>query len=78
MTELEGKLDSVNNYCIAVREQGDDIIFLRKIIRGGADKSYGIQVARLAGVPDSVIDRAKEIASWWKKQMLLTRRKICR
>lgn len=63
-TELEGKLDSVNNYCIAVREQGDDIIFLRKIIRGGADKSYGIQVARLAGVPDSVIDRAKEISSW--------------
>ena len=64
LTELEGKLDSVNNYCIAVREQGDDVIFLRKIIRGGADKSYGIQVARLAGVPDSVIDRAKEIASW--------------
>lgn len=64
LTELEGKLDSVNNYCIAVREQWDDIIFLRKIIRGGADKSYGIQVARLAGVPDSVIDRAKEIASW--------------
>ena len=64
LTELEGKLDSVNNYCIAVREQGNDIIFLRKIIRGGADKSYGIQVARLAGVPDSVIDRAKEIASW--------------
>lgn len=64
LTELEGKLDSVNNYCIAVREQGDDIIFLRKIIRGGADKSYGIQVARLAGVPESVIDRAKEIASW--------------
>ena len=64
LTELEGKLDSVNNYCIAVREQGDDIIFLRKIIRGGADESYGIQVARLAGVPDSVIDRAKEISSW--------------
>ena len=64
LTELEGKLDSVNNYCIAVREQGDDIIFLRKIIRGGADKSYGIQVARLAGVPDSVFDRAKEISSW--------------
>lgn len=62
LTELEGKLESVNNYCIAVREQGDDIIFLRKIIPGGADKSYGIQVARLAGVPESVIDRAKEIA----------------
>ena len=61
LTELEGKLGSVNNYCIAVKEQGDNIVFLRKIIRGGADKSYGIQVAKLAGVPDSVIERAKEI-----------------
>lgn len=61
LTELEGKLDSVNNYCIAVKEQGDNIVFLRKIVRGGADKSYGIQVAKLAGVPDFVIDRAKEI-----------------
>lgn len=61
LTELEGKLDSVNNYCIAVREQGDDIVFLRKIIKGGADRSYGIQVARLAGVPESVLVRAKEI-----------------
>ena len=63
LTQLEGKLESVNNYCIAVREQGDDIIFLRKIVPGGADKSYGIQVARLAGVPQPVIDRAKEIAA---------------
>ena len=55
LTELEGKLDSVNNYCIAVKEQGDDIVFLRKIVKGGADKSYGIQVAKLAGVPESVI-----------------------
>ncbi len=61
LTELEGKLGSVNNYCIAVKEQGDDIIFLRKIIKGGADKSYGIQVAKLAGVPDSILKRAKEI-----------------
>ncbi|MCR5502852.1 MAG: DNA mismatch repair protein MutS [Lachnospiraceae bacterium] len=61
LTELEGKMSSVNNYCIAVKEQGDDIVFLRKIIKGGADKSYGIQVAKLAGVPDMVIDRAKEI-----------------
>ena len=61
LTELEGKLPSVNNYCIAVREQGDDIVFLRRIVRGGADKSYGIQVARLAGVPESVLNRAKEI-----------------
>ncbi len=61
LTELEGKLNGVNNYCIAVKEQGDHIVFLRKIIKGGADKSYGIQVAKLAGVPDSVIQRAKEL-----------------
>ena len=61
LTELEGKIDSVNNYCIAVKEQGDDIVFLRKIVKGGADKSYGIQVAKLAGVPETVISRAKEI-----------------
>ena len=61
LTELEGKIDNVNNYCIAVKEKGDDIVFLRKIVKGGADKSYGIQVAKLAGVPDSVIQRAKEI-----------------
>ena len=61
LTELEGKIGNVDNYCIAVKEKGDDIVFLRKIIRGGADRSYGIQVAKLAGVPDMVIDRAKEI-----------------
>ena len=61
LTELEGILDNVNNYCIAVKEKGDDIVFLRKIVKGGADRSYGIQVAKLAGVPDSVINRAKEI-----------------
>jgi len=61
LTELEGKMNNVNNYCIAVKEKGDDIVFLRKIVKGGADKSYGIQVAKLAGVPDMVIDRAKEI-----------------
>lgn len=63
LTELEGQMESVNNYCIAVKEQGDDIIFLRKIVKGGADKSYGIQVAKLAGVPSSVIERAKEIVA---------------
>lgn len=63
LTELEGKLDSVNNYCISVKESGDDIVFLRKIIKGGADKSYGIQVAKLAGVPEVVLARAKEIAA---------------
>lgn len=63
LTELEGKLDNVNNYCIAVKEKGDDIVFLRKIIKGGADKSYGIQVAKLAGLPDSVVERAKVIVN---------------
>ncbi|MEG1291899.1 MAG: DNA mismatch repair protein MutS, partial [Lachnospiraceae bacterium] len=62
LTELEGKLNNVNNYCIAVKEKGDDIVFLRKIVPGGADRSYGIQVAKLAGVPEIVIERAKVIA----------------
>lgn len=61
LTELEDKLESVNNYCIAVKEQGEEIVFLRKIIPGGADRSYGIQVARLAGLPENVLSRAKEI-----------------
>ncbi len=61
LTELEGTINGVNNYCIAVKEQGEDIVFLRKIIRGGADKSYGIQVARLAGVPEQVTARAREL-----------------
>ena len=61
LTELEGSIPGVMNYSIAVREQGDEIIFLRKIVRGSADKSYGIQVAKLAGVPEAVIRRAKEI-----------------
>lgn len=63
LTELEGTISGVNNYCIAVKERGDDIVFLRKIVKGGADKSYGIQVAKLAGVPDTVISRAKELLS---------------
>jgi len=61
LTELEGKITGIKNYCISVKEKGEDIIFLRKIIRGGADGSYGVQVARLAGVPQPVIDRAKEL-----------------
>ncbi|MDF2541993.1 MAG: mutS [Herbinix sp.] len=61
LTELEGRLEGVNNYCIAVKEQGEDIVFLRKIVKGGADKSYGIQVAKLAGVPATVLRRASEI-----------------
>lgn len=62
LTELEGKMNNVNNYCIAVKEEGEDIVFLRKIIPGGADRSYGIQVARLAGIPEIVLNRAREIA----------------
>lgn len=61
LTELEGKFHGVKNFCIAVREQGEDIVFLRKIIRGGANQSFGIQVARLAGLPESVVNRARQI-----------------
>lgn len=63
LTELEGTLEGITNYCISVKEQGDNIVFLRKIVSGGADKSYGIQVAKLAGVPDTVIERAKKLVS---------------
>ncbi len=63
LTELEGRLEGVTNYCIAVKEQGEDIVFLRKIVKGGADKSYGIQVAKLAGVPAGVLKRASEIVN---------------
>ena len=73
LTELEGKIDNVNNYCIAVKEKGDDIVFLRKIVAGGADKSYGIQVAKLAGVPDLVIERAKEIVEELSDEDITTR-----
>ncbi|MBQ3600278.1 MAG: DNA mismatch repair protein MutS [Lachnospiraceae bacterium] len=75
LTELEGKLDSVNNYCIAVQEQGEDIVFLRKIIKGGADQSYGIQVAKLAGVPESVLARAREIADELKDNDIVEKAK---
>lgn len=61
MSQLEGSLEGVKNYRIAVKKRGDDITFLRKIVRGGADESYGIEVAALAGVPNKVIKRAKEI-----------------
>jgi len=61
LTELEGKVKGVKNFCIAVREEGDHIVFLRKIIRGGANQSFGIQVAKLAGVPHAVISRAKTL-----------------
>ena len=75
LTELEGTLSGVNNYCISVKEQGDDIVFLRKIIKGGADKSYGIQVAKLAGVPESVLNRAKELVTELSNADITTRAK---
>ncbi len=61
LTEMENELDGIKNYNIAVKKRGDDIIFLRRIVRGGADDSYGIEVAKLGGIPDSVIRRAKQI-----------------
>lgn len=61
LTAMEGMLDGVKNYSIAVKKRGDDITFLRRIVRGGADQSFGIEVAKLAGVPDSVVKRAKVI-----------------
>lgn len=61
LTELEDKIDGVKNYCVSVQENGEDVIFLRKIVRGGADKSYGIHVAKLAGIPQKVIKRSNEI-----------------
>ncbi len=73
LTELEGTMSGVTNYCIAVKEQGDDIVFLRKIIKGGADKSYGIQVAKLAGVPEPVIARAKELVEELSSADIATR-----
>src|SRR5213076_345071 len=63
LTELELTRTGVKNYNVAVREWNDQVIFLRKIVRGGADKSYGIQVARLAGLPKEILDRAKDILS---------------
>lgn len=76
LTELEGKIPSVNNYCIAVKEQGEDIVFLRKIVRGGADQSYGIQVAKLAGVPETVLRRAREIAEQLNEQDIVINSKV--
>jgi DNA mismatch repair protein MutS len=61
LTQIEGELERIRNYCVAVKEWNDSIIFVRQVQRGAADRSYGIQVARLAGLPNSVIDRAKVI-----------------
>lgn len=73
LTELEGKLEGVVNYRITVKEIGDDVLFLRKIVRGSADKSFGIQVAKLAGLPESVLSRAKEILKELEQSDLLVR-----
>ncbi len=73
LSELEGKLEGVVNYRITVKEVGDDVLFLRKIVRGSADKSFGIQVAKLAGLPDSILNRAKEILSELEQSDLLVR-----
>ena len=68
MTVLEGQLPGVKNYNIAAKKKKDDIIFLRKIVPGGADQSYGIEVAQLAGVPGRVIDRARDILDELREQ----------
>ncbi|VAX15518.1 DNA mismatch repair protein MutS, partial [hydrothermal vent metagenome] len=70
LTELADSLPGVSNLSVAVKEWGDQIIFLRKIVEGGADKSYGIQVARLAGLPVSVIKRAGEILTQYETNQL--------
>ena len=67
LIELEGKVPGVKNYCIAVKEKGEDVIFLRKIVRGGADESYGVHVAKLAGVPNIITTRANEILKGLKE-----------
>ena len=68
ITELEGKIQGVKNYCVDVLKKGDDIVFLRKLKRGGADGSYGIEVAQLAGIPQAVTIRAKELLSILEEQ----------
>ncbi len=75
LTELENKLEGIKNYSIAVKEKGEDIIFLRKIVRGGTDESYGIHVARLAGVPKAVTQKADEILRSLERKNILTGKK---
>ena len=75
LTELEEKIEGVKNYSIAVKEKGEDIIFLRKIVRGGTDESYGIHVARLAGVPKLVTEEANKILKSLERKNILTGKK---
>lgn len=76
LIDLEEKLDGVKNYSVAVKEKGEDVIFLRKIVRGGTDESYGIHVARLAGVPKSVTQKANEILKTLEKKNIMTNKAI--
>ena len=76
LTELEEKIDGVKNYSIAVKEKGEDIIFLRKIVKGGTDESYGVHVARLAGVPQNVTKKANEILRSLERRNILNNRVI--
>ncbi len=75
LTELEEKIEGVKNYSIAVKEKGEDIVFLRKIVRGGTDESYGIHVARLAGVPKLVTEEANKILKSLERKNILTGKK---
>ena len=76
LTQLEDKLEGVKNYSIAVKEKGEDIIFLRKIISGGTDESYGVHVAKLAGVPKVVTTRANEILRSIERKNVLNEKKL--
>ena len=76
LTELENKLEGIKNYSIAVKEKGEDIIFLRKIVRGGTDESYGIHVAKLAGVPKQVTQKANEILKNLERKNILTGKQL--
>ena len=76
LTELENKLGGVKNYSIAVKEKGEDIIFLRKIVKGGTDESYGVHVAKLAGVPQTVTKRANEILKSIERKNVLNNKKM--
>ena len=75
LTEMENEIKGVKNYNIAVKKRGDDIIFLRRIVRGGADESYGIEVAKLSGVPNSIIERAKAILKQTESEGIVTYKK---
>ena len=76
LIELEEKKEGIKNYSIAVKEKGEDVIFLRKIVRGGTDESYGIHVSRLAGVPKDVTTRANEILKNIEKKNILNAKNL--